>query len=489
MKGSDPMTRYAKRQCVTTPKAVAAAFSCLVLLAGPLFAEQEDLNTEMMRATVKIGHEKSTGTGFFLHRQDPRYPKRSQFILVTAAHVFENIPGDVARFLGEQPDEEKHTVHLEVTHVLKGGLKPGKHDISFEDQPHIGAKGAEVVAFLDKDLVWRFVASQLNEENKVDQGVLQISGFYDSNAYFVTPGLITLDQLKIYLKEGSLSYRFRGEVYFPEPGKTGWKPGSLVLSGTYDVINNKASVNGLPNLKGFPAQPKVYIHSLDDSNLDLTYAPFLNRPLKLVGKVRGVDRKTGEMKVRFAVAAPEVMTQKTFEEYLDDPDKRTSYYRFKLTCAPTKDSTIPKAVFLTMGKWTEDKWDSTRLEGFGKAPINVFESSYNGPTMRSGSIGVGRAASNPLPKTMVDEGAKEDWVLRMCVKTETGDFLSFGFNIGEPNQDDDGFTWFPMNMHLYKLYRNPVKGTITLHDGKTARTVATFTTTLDSVGFNRIEKK
>jgi hypothetical protein len=38
-------------------------------------------------------------------------------------------------------------------------------------------------------------------------------------------------------------------------------------------------------------------------------------------------------------------------------------------------------------------------------------------------------------------------------------------------------------------YRNEVKGTITLHDGKAARTVATFTTTLYSVGFNRNEKK
>jgi hypothetical protein len=395
----------------------------------------------------------------------------------------------VAKFLGEQPDEKKHTVHLEVTHVLKGGLKPGKHDISFEDQPHIGAKGAEVVAFLDKDLVWRFVASQLNEEHKVDQGVLQISGFYDSNAYFVTPGLVTLDQLKLYLKEGSLIYRFRGEVCFPEPGKTGWKPGSLVLSGTYDVVNMKANVKGLPNLKGFPAQPEVYIHSLDDSNLNLTYAGFLNRELKLVGKVRGVDRKTGEMEVRFAVSAPEVMTQKAFEEYLDDIDKGTCYYRFKLTCVPAKDSTIPKVVFLTMGKWTDGRSDSTRLEGLGKIPVNVFESSYNGPNRRSGSIEVGGPASGPLPKTMVDEGAKEDWVLRMCVKTETGDFLSFGFQVGEPNQDDNGFEWFPMNRHLYTLYRNPVKGTITLHDGKTARTVATFTTTLDSVGFNRIEKK
>jgi hypothetical protein len=68
----------------------------LLLLAGPLAADQEDLDTQLMRATVKISHEKSAGTGFFLCRPDPHAPERHQFVLVTAAHVFENIPGDRA---------------------------------------------------------------------------------------------------------------------------------------------------------------------------------------------------------------------------------------------------------------------------------------------------------------------------------------------------------------------------------------------------------
>ncbi len=70
------MIRQANQQSVSMPKAAVAACSCLVLLllAGPLPADQEDLNTELMRATVKIGHSKSTGTGFILCRPDPRDP-------------------------------------------------------------------------------------------------------------------------------------------------------------------------------------------------------------------------------------------------------------------------------------------------------------------------------------------------------------------------------------------------------------------------------
>jgi len=77
----------------------------------------------------------------------------------------------------------------------------------------------------------------------------------------------------------------------------------------------------------------------------------------------------------------------------------------------------------------------------------------------------------------------------MSVKTDAGDYLTLGFELGQLKQDDYGLFWASKHEWLYALYRNQIKGTITLHNGKTARTVATFTTTLDSVGFNRREKK
>jgi hypothetical protein len=89
-------------------KTPVAAGSCLVLLllAGPLPADQEDLNTQLMRATVKISHEKAGGTGFLLCRPDPQAPQRSQFVLVTAAHVFETIPGDQATLFFRKKESE-----------------------------------------------------------------------------------------------------------------------------------------------------------------------------------------------------------------------------------------------------------------------------------------------------------------------------------------------------------------------------------------------
>lgn len=84
-----------------------AVFACLALLsAGPAWGGDEDLNTQLMRATVLVSHPKSAGTGFVLSRPDPGDPRRRQFILVTAAHVFENIPGDAATLAFRQRQAE-----------------------------------------------------------------------------------------------------------------------------------------------------------------------------------------------------------------------------------------------------------------------------------------------------------------------------------------------------------------------------------------------
>lgn len=398
----------------------------------------------------------------------------------------------IAKSLGKWPDEKARTVEVEVVRVLKGDLKPGKHQFSFKDSPHVGPRGWEFIAFLDKDLIWRFRASSFKyAEKTVSKGLLEISGFYDWNAYFVSPNLITLEQLTAYLNHGSLAYRFRGDVYFPQAGKVDWKAGSLAISGTYDVVNEKVNVKGLPDLKSFPAQPDVSISSsfgIYEADFNICYARSLRRPLNFIGKVQGLDDKTGEIIVRFAVSAPEILTQRAFEDYLADASKGTPYYKFKLTCEPAKDSTVPKVLFLTMGKWTDNEWDSTQLEGFGESVLHVFGTSYNGPSRRSASVWLGGPTFDPHPKTLVDERSKEDWILRMSMKTEAGDYLTVGFKIGEPKRDLNAFSWSFQKELLYTLYRNNrIMGTIRLHDEKTARTVSTFTATFDSVEFNRIE--
>jgi predicted methyltransferase/V8-like Glu-specific endopeptidase len=62
--------------------------------------DDEDFDTQMMRATVMISHEKSTGTGFILAAAD------GKFILVTAAHVFDSTPGNETTVVFRRKDHE-----------------------------------------------------------------------------------------------------------------------------------------------------------------------------------------------------------------------------------------------------------------------------------------------------------------------------------------------------------------------------------------------
>jgi hypothetical protein len=374
--------------------------------------------------------------------------------------------------LAEKVNADSHKVKLDVLRTLKGKLGLGVQEVKFADIPEGGP--GEFLAFLDKDRVWRFVAVPLHA-NTIDQQVLAIRGFYDSNAHFVYPGLLTVEQLQTYLKDGSLVYRFDGSVYFPQPGKLPWKPSTLQLTGRYDVIKEKATVTGLPDLKGFPPQPEVFIEDTwNDAHVGLTYSRGNDRPLHLIGKVEGLDPKSGVMRTRFAVPAPEVLTEKSFRDYLADARRGPCYYTFRLTGAPTREHPKGRVFTLTLD---QESGVIGQIAGWGKKPLTITGMSFQSPTERSGS------ASAELPKNVAKDLVAKDWVLQMTAPTDTGEYLILSFDLGKPKPNPDGFHWPFQNKLLYTLHSNPVRGTVQLHDGTKLTTLTTVSVALDSVAF------
>ena len=67
------------------------------------------------------------------------------------------------------------------------------------------------------------------------------------------------------------------------------------------------------------------------------------RPLSLVGKVDGVDPKTGEMLVRFAVRTPQVLTRKAFEDYLADPKIAGPFTSSSWLARPPRTAPFPRS--------------------------------------------------------------------------------------------------------------------------------------------------
>ena len=93
-----------KRNAETGPSSPRAL--CAVFLTGrPIDAQSEvEFNTAMMDATIQIGGpsvaagKETCGSGFFIGGPSRQTPEASQYTFVTAAHVFERIGGDEARF-------------------------------------------------------------------------------------------------------------------------------------------------------------------------------------------------------------------------------------------------------------------------------------------------------------------------------------------------------------------------------------------------------
>ena len=93
---------------------VLVAFS--IIYAPDVFADQEDLGTQLMLCTFKLTDGKTSGTVFILNRTAPN--EKPQSLLITAAHVLEQMKGDdatlAARKQATEDTYERHNVRLPV---------------------------------------------------------------------------------------------------------------------------------------------------------------------------------------------------------------------------------------------------------------------------------------------------------------------------------------------------------------------------------------
>jgi hypothetical protein len=96
----------------------------VLLLALTLPARAEDLSTELMKATFKLINEKSTATGFVLSRPSEQDPDKTQFVLVTAAHVLETMTGDEGTIVYRQREAAGVYRRLPVKIPIRNAGKP-----------------------------------------------------------------------------------------------------------------------------------------------------------------------------------------------------------------------------------------------------------------------------------------------------------------------------------------------------------------------------
>jgi hypothetical protein len=377
-------------------------------------------------------------------------------------------------------DQDAHRITLEFLRILKGNVKPGTYRVTFADRPHGGPAGKEFVAFFRKGLCWRFVAYPVDGRKELADSLLMLTGFCDYNSYIVDPDLITLDQIAIFLKKETLTYHFRGPLYFPTIGQAAWQASKIDLDVTYDAVKRRATLQGLPKSVGFSMRPRIRFDSWwsDSPVIDIS-----DGPLQIRGNVVTLDK--GLLQTRFSLRRPDVLTADDLAAYLADPLKGHSYYRLKLDCQAAAGQLRPKPLMLTLGK-EQGVWG--QLEGWTEQPLQVMSISYVGPNYSSGSP---RGEDFPpnLP-TAGDKPGEKQWSYKIFLRVNDEQYLVLRFEIGAPPnwQGELDESIGVDKKLLYALIARPVPGTMLVVAGNRIEKEISFTASLDRILYAQLNE-
>jgi hypothetical protein len=347
---------------------------------------------------------------------------------------------------GAQPKEYA----LELLEVLKGDIQPGRLNVPFEDVPDVPRNVTEFIVFLDKDFVWRFIATPLDKGGKVTEGALHIRGFFDHNAYYVSPGFLTRKQLETYVKTGRLVYQFRGPLYFPVKGEVAWRASPIEIEGSYDPIKGTGTVEGLPPMKELGEAPKFTIGPWEEAGIGLRFSG-PKRSLELQSDLVSVDRNTHTMNLKWFAKAPDFLTQKDFETYLGDTALVDSYYRVTLNYRPLDDKEKSKVLTFHLGV----SGRTGHLEGWTDKPLAA-----------SGSSSTNKYVEYYLP---LAEG--EELVVRIGYVP-----LLAGAEV---------MTWTFQEGLLYRLHTSDLAGAVLVRKNKEDRLLATCTASLEGIFYEK----
>jgi hypothetical protein len=241
----------------------------------------------------------------------------------------------IARYLGHEgtmPAHEAQTFRLKVERSLVGTTRAGVLKVKRGGGAPAVKVGERVVAFLDAQGAWRFVATA-DGGAALEKAPLRLRGFYDFNAHLVDPGLITLPALTALYRTGGFTFSYSGPILVLGRNAKAAAPSGVQLRarGTWQVKGGyqQIEVTGLPpTTRGLP-KPQVWLSSWEPE-IVITYRSSWPRPLIISGRGRAVDAATGEVRTDFRVTEPDLVTADLLRRYLAQADAAYLLWHYEL---------------------------------------------------------------------------------------------------------------------------------------------------------------
>ncbi|MEM7036166.1 MAG: hypothetical protein AAF570_04230 [Bacteroidota bacterium] len=293
----------------------------------------------------------------------------------------------VAKFKGGHDAAEKIAVNFDlfVIKTLKGPELVGKTTVQrLEGTPDLEV-GALCVAFLTEDNEFGWVAEPRDKVNPF-KGIWDLRGFYDFNAYLVSPSVMSFSQIKEGIHGRMKGYNLEGALAFFDPASNSVQPSEHRFQFSVDPgseggwkMETKVPMNDLVEIEqagmsaGFGADFSVRL----TSNVDV-------RSLEIYGNVVAFDPETEVFSMQFWMPNPSIYRKQDLLPFLKDPAIAFPWYELELV--------------LEDGR----KWTFELNKEYGRIGTVEKEDGVR--------YGLGMMQDNPLLLQISGSGGKEYWV-------------------------------------------------------------------------------
>ncbi len=248
-------------------------------------------------------------------------------------------------YLGSDNEKDPYQsfqYYFQVEEVLKGKAEMGKMTFARAHGVAYLETGKEYVAFINENNGFEWVGINKEGKNITPESLLFIEGFYDWNAYLVSPAVMTYAQLCDYIKTARFSGTVEGDVHFFDVKEQKMKASDIHIEIKYTMIKDKMTSNIFINgilFKDFTKKPTFDLPCWDDI-VTVEYESNLVRPLTFNGKLNTLHKSSNKLRASFWVHEPEELSYDEFIDYVGNEAHGPGYFDLELTLGNKKSYII-----------------------------------------------------------------------------------------------------------------------------------------------------
>jgi hypothetical protein len=222
---------------------------------------------------------------------------------------------------------------LEITQVIKGSLQTGLLTVNRGSGAPDLKEGAQVIAFLTKDLEFSWVGERRHFQQDPQADFWDLRGFYDYNAYLVGPSTLTYPGLRDYFVDGKpLTCQYQGALHFFDPATGKTQASAYTFSFRIDEGGKLRMEHDIPLQDFAQKEPEVRLSSGFGADLTAEFNSSISgRRMEVYGQVTSIDPQTGALGCMFWIPEPGILTEKMLLDFMADPKIYHPWYEMKVT--------------------------------------------------------------------------------------------------------------------------------------------------------------